>query len=244
LSVAVKRLSDVIEVLAESPQGATAQELAATLGLGRQAAARLLSAMAANRMADKDAESRRYRLSLRMYRWGSSAVARFVPAIGVRYEIAELAEVVQHPVFYAVLDGPDVVTVERTQMRGRQMLTSPDFRRNRWFATSSGRVLTAFQHDSRVRALMTVPDLPSRRDLEAELEQIRRQGFAASEAVRVEGYTLAAPIVGENGTAVGAIGIGVNKHVTEEREIITRKLLDTASRVSSTVSLRASVLNA
>ena len=41
-----------------------------------------------------------------------------------------------------------------------------------------------------------------------------------------------------------AIGIGVNKQVAEERVLITRKLLDTASRVSSNTGYGAMLLNA
>jgi len=80
--------------------------------------------------------------------------------------------------------------------------------------------------------------------IEADLEQIRHQGYAASEAVRIEGYTLAAPVFDETGAAISAIGIGVNKHVPEEREVITRKLLETASRASSNAGFHAALLNA
>ena len=244
MSVAVKRFSDVIEVLAESPHGATSAEVATTLGLGRQSAARMLSAMVANGLAVKDATSRRFRLGLRTYRWGTAAVARFVPPVFLRYEIAELADEIQHPVFYAVLDGNEVVTIERTQRRGRQILTIPEVRRNPWHSTSSGRALAAFQPEAETTSLLQKPGLTSRQEIEADLEQIRHQGYAASEAVRIEGYTLAAPVFDETGAAISAIGIGVNKHVPEEREVITRKLLETASRASSNAGFHAALLNA
>ena len=217
MSVAVKRISDVIEALADAPQGATSLEVASRLRMGRQAAARLLDAMVANGMADKDLASRRYLLGLHVYRWGSAAAARFVPPIFLRYEVAELAEDVQHPVFYAVLDGGDVVTIERTQRRGRQTLTIPDFRRNPWHATSSGRVLAAFSPPSQLRELLRQAGVPALKAIDEDLDAIKREGFAASEAVRGDGYTLAAPVLDESGQATAAIGIGVNKQVAEER---------------------------
>jgi IclR family KDG regulon transcriptional repressor len=245
LSVAVKRISDVIEVLAEAPQGATYPEVAASLKLGRQAVSRLLDAMVLNGLAEKDETSKRYRLGLRMYRWGSAAVARVVPPPYVRYEIAELAEEVLHPVFYAVLDGAHVVTVERTARRGRQTLTSPDFRRNPWYATSSGRALAAFLAPAVLETLLQGEerDRPARKVMEDDLESVRHQGYAASDPVR-EGYTLAAPVLDETGLSVAAIGIGVNKQVPDEREVIIQKLLDTANRVSSHAGYGALLLNA
>jgi IclR family transcriptional regulator, KDG regulon repressor len=244
LSVAVKRISDVIEVLAESPQGATSLEVATSLGMGRQAASRLLDAMAVSGLAEKDESTKRFRLGFRMYRWGSAAAARFLPPMFLRYEIAELAEEIQHPVFYAVLDGTYVLTIERTQRRGRSTLTIPDFRRNPWNATSSGRTLAAFQPPAELEKLLEIPNLPSRKEIEEDFETIRRQGFASSELTQREGYTLAAPILDEAGKATAAIGIGVNKLIVEEREIITRRLIDTANRVSSNAGYSAMLLNA
>jgi DNA-binding IclR family transcriptional regulator len=245
LSVALKRISDVVEVLAEAPQGATSLDVASTLKMGRQAVSRLLDAMVLNGLAEKDEASKRYRLGLRMYRWGSSAVTRFVPPPFVRYEIAELAEEVLHPVFYAVLDGTHVVTIERTARRGRQTLTSPEFRRNPWYATSSGRALAAFLQHAALENLLQEeePERPSIKAIEGDLENIRRQGYAASDPVR-EGYTLAAPVLGETGISLAAIGIGVNKHIPDEREVIIHKLLDTANRVSSHAGYSALLLNA
>jgi DNA-binding IclR family transcriptional regulator len=243
LSVAVKRVSDVIEVLSESPLGVTAAEVAATLRIGRQAASRLLDAMVASGLAEKDEPSRRFRLGLRLYRWGSAAVSRFAPPVYLRYEIAELAEEVQHPVFYAVLDGTQVVTIERTQRRGRHTLTTPDFRRNPWHATCSGRVLAAFAGKADLERLLQEPGLPEREAIDDDLETVRRQGYAGSPA-RVEGFTLAAPVLDEAGTASAAIGIGINKLLADEREVVTRKLLETASRVSSNAGYGASLLNA
>ena len=75
MSVAVKRISDVIDILEGAPQGVTSQEVAAALRLGRQSAGRLLDAMVEQGLAEKDLVSRRYRLGLRIYRWGSAAVA-------------------------------------------------------------------------------------------------------------------------------------------------------------------------
>ncbi len=236
MSVAVKRISDVLEVLAETPLGATSMDVATKLKMGRQSASRLLDAMVGADLADKDETSKRYRLGLRMYRWGSTAVARFVPPPFARYEIAELAEEVNHPVFYAVLEGSYAVTVERTARRGRQTLASPDYRRNHWSATSSGRAIVAFLAPAEIASLLGQGhgDWLSKEALAEDLDSVRRQGYASSDAVR-DGYTLAAPVLDETGFASAAIGIGVNKYVAEERDVFLRKLLDTSNRVSANV---------
>ena len=244
MSVAVKRISEVIDALAEAPQGATSFEISSRLQMGRQAATRLLDAMVGMGLADKDPTSRRYQLGLHMYSWGSAAVARFVPPVYLRYEIAELADEIQHPIFYSLLDGGSVVTIERTQRRGRQTLTIPDFRRNPWYTTSSGRVIAAFSPLTQLKALLRQAAQAENNGLEDDIEAIRRDGFAASEAVRGDGYALAAPVLNESGEATAAIGIGVNKHVAEERVLITSKLLDLASRASFSAGYGAMLLNA
>lgn len=245
MSVAVKRISDVLEVLSQAPQGVTALDVAAKLNMGRQAASRMLDAMVAADLAEKDEVSKRYRLGLRLYRWGSAAVGRFIPPPFIRYEISELAEELLHPVFYGVLDDGHVVTVERTARRSRQTLTTPDYRRNHWSATSSGRALVAFLPVAEREALLKEDhgEWPSKKALSDDLELIRRQGYASSDAVR-EGYTVAAPVLDESGVARAAIGIGVNKHIAEEREVIIRKLIDTAHRVSSNTGYGALIPDA
>ena len=79
LSVAVHRISEVLDAVASNPQGTTASEVASQLKVGRQAIVRLLDSMVLEGIAKKDELTKRYRLSLKTYDWGTRAVAPYLP---------------------------------------------------------------------------------------------------------------------------------------------------------------------
>src|SRR5688500_13191362 len=126
LSVAVHRISEVLDAVASNPQGTTASEVASQLKVGRQAIVRLLDSMVLEGIATKDELTKRYRLSLKTYDWGTRAVAPYLPPFYLRQELANLAREVRHPVFYCILDASDVVTLERTDGLGDGSVTIPN----------------------------------------------------------------------------------------------------------------------
>src|SRR5687768_11950403 len=69
LSVAVHRISEVLDAVASNAQGTTASEVASQLSVGRQAIVRLLDSMVLEGIATKDELTKRYRLSLKTYDW-------------------------------------------------------------------------------------------------------------------------------------------------------------------------------
>jgi DNA-binding IclR family transcriptional regulator len=233
LSVAVQRISEVLDAVAANPQGATASEVASVLDTARQAIVRLLDSMVLEGVAVKDETTKRYRLSLKTYDWGSRAVAPYLPPFYLRQEIANLAGEVRHPVFYCVLDGADVVPLERTDRLGDGSVTVPNsgrVGRTHWAQSAWGKVLVAFTRPEE-RELLLDRNPTERDELRRELEEIRRQGYAERQ-ITADRMTMAAPILNSDGFTSGALAIGINNYSAHQHEDLLRRLLGVATRAS------------
>ena len=187
-------------------------------------------------VAIKDETTKRYRLSLKTYDWGSRAVAPYLPPFYLRQEIANLAGQVRHPVFYCILDGPDVVPLERTDRLGDGSVTVPNsgrVGRTHWSQSAWGKALVAFAPPDKREKLLGAEDnkTTDARELRAELDAIRRQGFAERQ-VAADRMTLAAPILNSDGFTSGALAIGINNYLPDQHDEILRDLLGVATRAS------------
>jgi IclR family pca regulon transcriptional regulator len=236
LSVAVRRISEVLDAVASNPQGTTASEVASQLNLGRQAVVRLLDSMVLEGIAKKDELTKRYRLSLKTYDWGSRAVAPYLPPFYLRQELANLAREVRHPVFYCILDASDVVTLERTDALGDGSVTVPNtgrVARTHWSQSPWGKALVAFAppdvRESLLVAANTTADAVH--ELTAELDSIRRQGYAERQTT-ADRLTMAAPILNGDGYTSGAIAIGINNYSPDLHDDFLRRLLSVATHAS------------
>lgn len=165
---------------------------------------------------ERDARGR-YRIGLRLWE-----VAALAPrGLGLR-EIAmpfleDLYEATHQNVQLAVLDGTDVVYVER--ISGRDAVGVRTRVGGRWpaHATGVGLVLLAYAPpDAQERYLAgplasftekTIAD-PGR--LRRELAEVRRRGYAVSDGqVTLDALSVAAPVRGRDGTVVAALSLVV-----------------------------------
>jgi DNA-binding IclR family transcriptional regulator len=187
-------------------------------------------------VARKDEVTKRYCLSLKTYDWGSRAVAPYLPPFYLRQEIANLAREVRHPVFYCILDASDVVPLERTDGLGDGSVTVPNsgrVARTHWSQSPWGKALVAFAPPDVREHLLSDEDSRSGNgsDLRAELESIRRQGYAERQ-MTADRMTRAAPILNSDGVTNGALAIGINNYSPQLHDEFLRKLLGVATRAS------------
>jgi DNA-binding IclR family transcriptional regulator len=187
-------------------------------------------------VARKDEVTKRYCLSLKTYDWGSRAVAPYLPPFYLRQELANLAREVRHPVFYCILDASDVVTLERTDGLGDGSVTVPNSGRvvrTPWSQSPWGKALVAFAPPEVRERLLAAEDGSSGdvNELRAELETIRRQGYAERQ-MTLDRMTMAAPILNSDGFTNGALAIGINNYSPDLHDDFLRKLLGVATRAS------------
>jgi DNA-binding IclR family transcriptional regulator len=241
LASAIHKTFRCIEALARSPAGLTVSEVAGVAGFSRPAATRLLDGLLTDAIVIRDAKTKRYRLSLRLYEWATTAVQASMPINIARKEFIKLSMELHSECNFIVIEETDAVRLERSEAIDGVALNRPVPARRVWFQTATGKAIVAFSEPGVTKQIME--RTARRKDIEpfhpdellAELQQIRARGFATTVGVRPEGYvSVGVPVLGHSGYATAAVGsfMPIADLETEEGAARVALMKATASRVS------------
>ncbi len=228
-------------------------DLAETLGMTRSTIHRYVSTLVALGYLEQGAD-RRYRLGLRVTDLGMSALN----STGLReHSRAYLEDLRQHSgytISLAVLDGPEVLYVDRARsFRRGQYKIDLNLRvgsRLPAYCTSLGKVLLAFLPDEEQHELVVGMALAkrgphtitTRKALRDELANVGEQGFAVNdEELAASLVSIAAPVRSENGDVVAALAMAAHTSMIELQGLVDEllpQLLATADQVSARLGFR------
>lgn len=191
-------------------------ELAHRLRLGKSTVHRLLTTLQEEQFIEQDRESGRYRLGLAVFELGGAASAPTDLHQAVLMPMASLRVRTGETVHVAVLDGREVVYVERLESPHTLRLFLEVGRRNEAHATATGKCLLAHLPEAQLERLLRGWQLPAKTDytitdparLRTELQQIRAQGYARNMHESEVGIvSIAAPIRQPTGHVIAALGV-------------------------------------
>jgi IclR family KDG regulon transcriptional repressor len=191
-------------------------ELARRLGLGKSTVCRLLATLAQERLVEKDPRSGKYRLGLKLYELGAIVATHLDLHDAVATYIDELRNRTGETVHVAILDGDEVVYVERRESPQTLRLWGRVGHRNRAHRTSTGKVLLAHLPPDELDRLLARRPLDAKTPytitdpeaLKRELERVRRRGWAQNVNESEVGVaSVAAPIRDATGQVVAAISV-------------------------------------
>jgi IclR family acetate operon transcriptional repressor len=220
----VRNAARVLRAFSSADQALGAADIARRLGLSKSTAHRLLSTLAAERLLEQDPQTGKYRPGLALYELGSLVPehadlhAAALPVLTtLRHRTGEMVHV-------AVLDGLEVVYVER--LESNHLL--PVFRQvgHRLAAhwTSSGKVLLASLPRAGLLRRLEGAELEVRtpytiRTVEvllAELDKAAERGWASNVDEGHVGITsVGAPMRGADGRTIAAVSVvGSSSRIT------------------------------
>jgi DNA-binding IclR family transcriptional regulator len=199
---------------AEGSLGVT--ELARRLGLGKSTVHRLLATLTAERILEHDPATGTYRLGLMMWELGARVSVHRVLHDAATTVMEGLRNATKETVQVAVLDGREVVYVERLESPHTLRIFGRVGHRNSAHCTSTGKVLLAHLPEQRLAGLLegwrpeqktdaTICDLGR---LRAELELVRAQGWAENIGESELGVaSVAAPVRNARGEVIAAVSV-------------------------------------
>lgn len=191
-------------------------EIASATGLSQFEARMQLAAMRRMNLVQEDATSR-YGLGP-----GPPDPTVAIRAMGIvrqtRAHLVELQRVARCPVMLAMLDGTELVVVDRAVAPGspRLEMTIDLYRRLPAHATAFGKVLLAFQPEHREQELvadlelepLTPFTITDRQQLLRELQRVRSDGLAIEDREHMaHRLCIAAPVRGAHNRVIAAVGI-------------------------------------
>lgn len=192
----------------------TISEVAGRADMDRGTAFRLVNTLSQLGYLASVPRSRRYRLTLKCLELGYTPLARAGLNILSRPLLAELVPDVADAASLGMLDGEDVVYIERVQAEMPQTFDRRVGSRTRAYAAALGHAMLAYLPEEEQKAILSngpLVKLSERTltDIDQLLERlrlVRRQGFAISDGENAYGLrTVAAAILDEAGQPVAGI---------------------------------------
>jgi len=213
----VRNAARLLKVFLSREESIGVSELARRLDLGKSTVHRLLTTLAGEGLIEQDHATGGYRLGLVVFELGEAVRVHLDLHAAAGPVLASLREQTGESSQVGVLDGTQVVYVDRLESSQSLRLFTETGRRVPAHCTSSGKVLLAHLPDADLTALLASMDLIAHTPhtvtepaaLRSELDRVCRRGWAEAVNERELGVaSVAAPIRDASGAVIAAISIG------------------------------------
>src|ERR671926_1142733 len=208
---AVQRAFTVLDALADGDAELGTNEIARRTGINASTVSRLLATLAGAGLVEHVPETGRYRLGLRLLQLGNTVLARLDLREVARPHLQELARATGETATLSAPGERDAVTVDFVQSDSSVQSVATVGRPSIGHATATGKVLLAFGNavlpPGQLRAY-TSRTVTDRRELESEIDRVRRRGYAEACGEREPDLNaIAAPVFSGRGELVAIVGV-------------------------------------
>lgn len=208
----------LLVLLGDEPRGASAAEISRRAQLPFSTTYRLLGSLTRDGFVDYEAEGRRYHLGLRIFQLGQRVSNHHGFAGTAMPVLRRVTEQTGEATILSVRDGHHHLTVNKVD--GPQMfrVTSDPGHLGSLSTTAVGKALVAFAEDSEREKLLaelpleplTPKSITDRDAFRAEIELIRRRGFAVMDEENETGMrAVAVPLFNDQGHAFASLATAV-----------------------------------
>ena len=223
-------------------------DLARHLGIGKSTVHRLLATMVAERMLEQDQRSGRYRLGLAVFDLAAAVPTQLGLHEAVTAPMSELHHRSGEAVQVAVLDGRNVVYLERLDSPDTLRMFLGIGRHNHAHCTATGKLLLAYlprvELDRRLQGWelprVTKHTIVDRYRLRDDLGTIRARGWSENvQESQLGTMSLAVPIRSASSDVIAALSLaGPTARIVGARGLLLRALSETAALVSRRLGFR------
>ncbi len=162
----------------------------------------------------QDEASGGYHCTLRLFEWGCRVADTYDVRRAAREHLARLALDTQETIHLSVLDGAEIVYLDKIDSPQPVRAYSEIGGRAPAHCVATGKALLAHRGEAALAVLPapltrpTARTVASREALRAQLEQVRQRGYAVNrEEWRIGVSGLGAPVFDQHGQAVAAVGL-------------------------------------
>lgn len=198
---AVERVCSILNLLQESVDGVSLNEVAEATGLPKSSAFRYVHTLSAYRYVERDPKSGLYQLGLGFVGFQSRQVE--VVRQRVRPGLEGLRDKLGETLNLGVLDGDSVIYLDVVESRRQVRLAAAKGDKEYLHSTALGKAIAAHLPEQRVRDILGRSGMPgvtpntitTVEDYLAELARVRRLGYAVDNGENeVDGRCVAVPL--------------------------------------------------
>lgn len=241
----VAKAMRLLDLLAQSAQPLTLAEISQMTGWPKSTVHGLLATMREYSVVSQDREGR-YALGIRLFEYGCMLSSSWTILDRARPYIQHISYETGQTVFLSILDRGEVITLDHADSRIGLEVTAEVGCRLPVHCTSQGKLFLAFMPEEERREILDRTDLAEytsltitgEKELEKELAQIRKQGYAVENGEYKTGLrSVAAPIFDPDGQIRYAIGIiGMFRQIEAEQfERAIQVVNETAEKISRVI---------
>jgi len=249
----IERVSQILDILGQSPQGISIRELSTKVNLPKGTIHRLLSSLLHFGYVRQDPKTRNYFLGFKLVELGNLLLGQLDLRKEAEPFLRDLAKGTNETVHMVVMDRDEVVYIEKVEFEqnpGGLRMASRIGLRNPIHSCAVGKVLLADFSDEALDHFLRGKNLLRRTEntmtdpvqLREHLKLVRKQGFAIDDEENERGIRcIAAPICNEVGRVVAAISIsGPAFRVTKKviQESLKKEVMETANHISQRLGFR------
>ncbi|WAH60756.1 SMP-30/gluconolactonase/LRE family protein [Pseudomonas silvicola] len=241
---ALEKAIDVLEAIGSAPNGLSQAELATRVGLPRTTLYRIIASLVERGMIRRDPLHKVYRLGFRYLELVRNAYLMPDLVAAASFELRALRDLTGETSYLAVLDGNQVMSLERCDGAHTTRSAAALGRSKPVYCTGQGKAILAAMEDAPREAIikgltltpLTELTITDRRRLNTELQITRARGYAIDDEEIVMGVRCVAAAIRDNaGNVRGALSVaGPAYRLTLERlELLGPELADAARRVGA-----------
>ena len=241
-----KALRILFHVGSDAPEvGVT--EVASALSLNKTTVHRLLNAMERFELIEKNPDTDRYRLGLKLHELGTRAVESRTLQGEARRFLLEIAAQSRESISLAVPTAAGVVCLDRVDS-ARSMISVRTAAGARFPAhcTAAGKAVLAYLPDEQVNSILAKDGMPRFTtftitrvsELKENLRRTRQRGYALDSQELERGLTgIAVPVLTSSGTLVAAVGMAGPTPRFQGKELGQKVelLKQTADKISASI---------
>jgi len=242
----VDRALTILELLAADGRLGVG-EIAVLLDVHKSTASRLLATLEAHGLAEQLPDRGRYQLGVGVLRLAGATRSRMDVVQESRPVTGALAARVGETVNVVILSGRETLYLDQVSGTSALQIHNWVGKRNPMHATANGRVLLAHVSDGERDTILaaastadgalprlTASTLVSREAVLADLDQIRRQGYAVARDELEVGLTaVAAPVRGGAGDVIASLSVsGPTFRIEDRLPLLVAEVVAAAEEVS------------
>jgi DNA-binding IclR family transcriptional regulator len=234
----------VLEALAEAGGPVRLSTLAAQLDLQKSAVHRILQTLADAGFAAQDADTGLYRATLKVWELGTGVASALPVKQAAAAVIQELHRRTSETVSLTVLDGDDVLYLDKLLAARPIGFTTRVGSRVPAPLTAGGRALLAYEDPAEAEAIVDRvlarrgPEAFDRKKALADIRRARKDGYVVGRGRSERGIVgIAAAVPGANGRAVAGLTVSAPQQRLDDdrqRDII-EALLEAAARLGEVI---------
>lgn len=218
----LQRGMQILDMVVQAREPLRLADIARELEMDRTSAFRLLQTLERNSLVAKDPQRKNYTVGGRMLQWASTIGQDVNLVATARPYLEQLVTRTNESGHFGVLSKDRALLLDYIGSRGTIVVQNRVGVFEPLHCTALGKALLAFQPAARREALVnamgferhTESTIVDRSEFERTIEKVRKESVAYDEGEYNDVlYCVAAPVIGRDGAAIGAIGVSMVKPI-------------------------------